>query len=153
MKNALVKFLVEIIKTVVEGKNNKLRDPSARHIPRSLGASTVTVRQTTFLGVARRGRVTGCRPGLGLTFQFLRIAAEIYQDFLTSLRLHWNLLRSFKHILILSLVVIVLELVVDDVIPLRVVESVAVNMVLGVVQVGGLPWVRLKKVSLKFTGV
>ena len=52
MKNALVKFLVEIIKTVVEGENDELRGSPARQISRGVGASTVTVRQTTFLRVA-----------------------------------------------------------------------------------------------------
>ena len=61
MKNALVKFLVEIIETVVEGENDELWGPPASQIPRGLGASTATVRQTTFLRVAPRGRVSGCR--------------------------------------------------------------------------------------------
>ena len=52
MKNALVKFLVEIVQTVVEGENDELRSSPARQISRGVGASTVTVRQTTFLRVA-----------------------------------------------------------------------------------------------------
>ena len=58
MKNALVKFLVEIIKTVVEGEYDELRGFPARHISRGLGAPAVTVRQTTFLPITPRGRLT-----------------------------------------------------------------------------------------------
>ena len=52
MKNALVKFLVEIIETVVKCEDDELGSPPARHVPGALWPSTVTVRQTTFLRVA-----------------------------------------------------------------------------------------------------
>ena len=153
MKNALVKFLVEIVQTVVEGENDELRSSPARQISRGVGASTVTVRQTTFLRVAPWGRLARGRAWRGLRLQSLGVAGQIYQDLSTALGLHGNFLGSFKHIFVVGLVVVVLELVVDDVVPLGVVESVAVNRILGVLQVGGLPRIWLEEVSLQLTGV
>ena len=158
VEDALVKLLVQVIEAVVEGEDDELRRLRSSEVAGDLGAAAVAVRQCAVLPRALAGRLPGGRrlaARRSAARQPLRVAAEVDVDLaIGGQLLHLGrLLHRLKgvlgHLLHRALlVVVVLELVVDRIVPLGVVEDVTVDVVLRVVQVFGLPGVTLQQLLL-----
>ena len=152
MKDTLVKFLVEIVEAVIECENDELRESPGGDVERDLLPPAVAVRQLTLLPVAPGGRVSGHWTRPRPPALPLGVGGEVYQDLSgVLLGLLRDLLGGLKHVLsveTVGVVVIVLELIVDVIVPLGVVEGVTVEVVPGVVQVLGLSRVGLEEREL-----